>query len=355
MVCGPGDGLTEAIKEQESPCRTIILTRQISPMKDLWAVVQFWLVCLRENPQIVHSHTPKAGLVGMLAAWLARVPIRIHTVAGLPVENAQGWKKKLLTITERITYWAAHEVWPNSQSLKDLITKEGWCPPQKLKVVGKGSSNGIDLSVFSPEVLQPERRYHWIRATGRTEGCFHYLFVGRLVRDKGIVELIEAFASLYETCTHVRLWLAGTFEEVRQEETLPVQTLEQISAHPGIVHLGWVDEVPYLLDLADVLVHPSYREGFPNVLLQAGAMRCPVICSRITGNVDIVKDGETGWLFEKADVATMLDAMRQSLDDRSRAEQMAARLHTEVVTWYERGAFHELLYQEYMRLIAARN
>lgn len=172
------------------------MTREITPIKDLLAVWHIYRFLLREKPEIVHTHTPKAGLVGMMAAWLARAPVRMHTVAGLPLMEATGVKRKVLNLVEKITYAFATKVYPNSFAMRDMIISEGFCAPEKLKVLANGSSNGIDTDYFSRAAVATSIVAELRAAHGISENDFVFIFVGRLVGDKGINELVEAFGKV---------------------------------------------------------------------------------------------------------------------------------------------------------------
>ena len=260
----------------------------------------------------------------MLAAKFCGVKIRIHTVAGLPLMVEKGFTYQLLKFIERITYAAATEVWPNSNSLLGFILAEKLTRPGKLRIIGRGSTNGIDINRFSKESLD-EKILSDIRIQINYSAEKNYLLcIGRLVVDKGIVELVNVFKQLYETDPSVKLILVGGFENTL--DPLPVNTLNEIETTGSIIHIPWTDHVEYYMHLARYFVFPSHREGFPNVLLQAGAMDLPVICSHITGNIDIVTHHETGLIFEAANEEQMLSELRHALAHPQQMEAMAKRL-----------------------------
>src|SRR4051812_19014975 len=188
------------------------LTRVISPLNDLKAVIRLYRFLKKEKPLIVHTHTPKAGTVGMMAAKLARVPIRMHTVAGLPLLEIQGKKRRLLNFVEKITYACATKVYPNSFELKDIIIKEGFCKPQKLKVLGNGSSNGINTSYFDPSHYSEDQKTKFKDTWNVSADDFVFVYVGRIVKDKGINELVNAFKRLCTKYNNIKLLLVGPFE-----------------------------------------------------------------------------------------------------------------------------------------------
>ena len=194
MVSSEGKEWYDVSKNEKGIRKEIIpFTRKITPLKDIYCLWLLFRLFKREKPDIVHTHTPKAGLLGMVAAWMAGVPVKIHTLAGLPFIVEKGRKAKLLSDIEKITYRFADEVWPNSYSLKDFIISKKLVRPEKVKIIGEGSSNGVDLKVFDRNNLQEN---HLVAATMRIvpgEDDFLMLTVGRLVKDKGIADLVEAF------------------------------------------------------------------------------------------------------------------------------------------------------------------
>src|SRR5690554_4754320 len=182
-------------KERGYPTYHVEMTRQITPVADLKAVYKLYKYFKKEKPTIVHSHTPKAGIVGMMAAWMAKVPHRLHTVAGLPLMEATGTKRKLLDFVEKLTYRFATKVYPNSKGLYDFIVAEKLAKPEKLKIIGQGSSNGIDTTYFNP-ILFATQRNTLRQELNIPHDSFVFVFVGRLVGDKGINELVAAFEKL---------------------------------------------------------------------------------------------------------------------------------------------------------------
>src|SRR5690554_4068900 len=192
-VSNDGEQLHEVKNEEGVRVKVVEMTRTISPIKDLKALWNFYHLCKKEKPLMVHSHTPKAGIVGMLGAKLAGVPIRLHTVAGLPLMEATGVKRKILDFVEKLTYASATKVYPNSKGLYDFILDNNYTSTDKLKVIANGSSNGIDTSFFSPDVIAEETKNTLRSKLNLAADDFVFVFIGRLVGDKGINELVEAF------------------------------------------------------------------------------------------------------------------------------------------------------------------
>ncbi|SFT53207.1 Glycosyltransferase involved in cell wall bisynthesis [Algoriphagus locisalis] len=348
MVSADGREISQVTKAEGVRHEVIPFTRKITPFQDLKCLWQLYQLIKREQPDIVHTHTPKAGLLGMIAAKLAGVQVRIHTLAGIPYMSAEGGKKSLLEKMEKITYSYATQVWPNSNGLKNFVIENNLCPEEKLHVIGKGSSNGVDLSKFNRGVLKEN---HLVAATMRIlpgEDDFIILSVGRLVKDKGIQELVDAFLSS-KIVNKSKLVLLGSFEQ--DLNPLSPETIKIITDHPRIVQIDWSDHVAHYLALADVLVHPSHREGFPNVLLEAGAMQLPVICSDIIGNKDIITQQKTGLIFPVKDVSVLKEAMEFAFVKRDNMAQMAMNLYDEVVLNYNRPQIHQEIFETYQALL----
>ena len=271
------------------------MTRTMTPLKDLKATWELYRVFKKEKPFIVHTHTPKAGTVGMLAAYFARVPHRLHTIAGLPLMEARGFKRKILDLVEKLTYSCATKIYPNSFGLKQIILDNKFTTDQKLKVIGNGSSNGIDTDHFNPDLYPLEDNEKLRSSLGIDKNDLVYAFVGRIVKDKGINELVKAFKKLAETHSNIKLLLIGGFEK-DLDPVLP-ETEETINNHAQIVPTGWQNDVRPYFAIANVLTFPSYREGFPNVVLQAGAMGLPSIVSDINGCNEIIEEGVNGYII----------------------------------------------------------
>ena len=349
MISADGENLDKVIKNEK--CRHIIapMTRKITPLQDLKCLIQLIKIFRKEKPDIVHSHTPKAGLLGMLAARISGIKIRIHTVAGLPLMEESGVKYVLLKQIERITYSAANHVWPNSNSLYDFIKENNLVKENKLKVIGKGSTNGVSSRRFNKDALDKGFLEVIKEKINYDPANIYLLCIGRLVKHKGIVELVNVFLSLKKNNSHLRLILVGVYEA--SLDPLPDTTVKEILNNPSIINVGWSDDAEYYMGLAHYFVFPSYREGFPNVLLEAGAIQLPIICSRIPGNTDIVTHNETGLLFEKKNAQDMYQQLKYALDNPEQMLSMAKRLQEYIRSYYERKMYWKILLEEYNKLI----
>jgi len=349
MISADGKELDAVKNNEQCPHIIVPMTRQITPLKDIRCLLQLIRIFKKEQPDIVHSHTPKAGLLGMMAAKICGVKLRIHTVAGLPLMVEKGFKYHLLKFTEKLTYAAASHVWPNSNSLLQFITQAKLAKPAKLKVISRGSSNGINLKRYNTAALDATVIEQVKRTISYNQSHIYLLCIGRLVKDKGIIELVTVFTALQKEFPSLQLVLVGSFEVTL--DPLPQTVLDQIIANPGIIHIEWTDKVPYYMHIADYFVFPSHREGFPNVLLQAGAMQLPIICSRITGNVDIVEHNHTGLIFDTADEIQMKQHIRYALNNAPAMKEMANRLATVINANFEQQNFWNEMLRTYNSLL----
>lgn len=347
-VSSAGEDLDTVAREEQIKTIPLEMSRMISPFKDLKSLWQFYQLCKKEKPDIVHSHTPKAGIVGMLGAKLAGVPIRLHTVAGLPLMEASGIKRKVLDLVEKLTYRCATKVYPNSQGLYDFIRKENYTQPEKLKVIGQGSSNGINTSFFSPEVVTQQTKQNLRQQLGIKAEDFVFVFVGRLVGDKGINELVHAFDQISDA--NAKLLLVGPEES--DLDPLKPETLETIKNNPNILPVGFQSDVRSYFGIADSLVFPSYREGFPNVVMQAGAMGLPSIVTNINGCNEIIEEGVNGTIIPVKDAEALQLAMLKFLNNKEFLQGLKSNARSMIEARYEQKVVWESLLSEYNELIA---
>jgi glycosyltransferase involved in cell wall biosynthesis len=350
MVSADGPERKEVINNEKCEHHIINMTRAITPFRDIVSLWKLYKLFKKQKPDIVHSHTPKAGLLAMMAAKMAGVPVRIHTVAGLRFVTTGGFKRKLLVKTEKWAYRSAHYVWPNSFSLKQYAEENRLCKKDKLLVVANGSTNGIDLSRFNRGALKAEHLKEIKRKIRHDPAFFYFLFTGRLVKDKGIEELVQAFDRLYIINNKVRLVLAGLLEN--DLDPVGPATLQKMQTHPAIIQTGWDNQTEYYFALANVFIFPSHREGFPNVLLQAGAMGCPVICSDIPGSQDIIRHEQTGLLFPVSDTDAVFDTMQRALSEQDKMRQWANNLEIKVRSEFSQIFVHQKIEEQYRLYLA---
>jgi glycosyltransferase involved in cell wall biosynthesis len=344
-VSAEKENLEKLGKSQNVAVFPLEMTRQITPFKDVLAVIKLYFFLKKIKPFIVHTHTPKAGIVGMLAAKLANVPVRLHTVAGLPLMEATGFKRKILDFVERLTYRCATKVYPNSFGLLEIINKNNYCKSDKLKVIANGSSNGIDTSYFNPDLFSSEQKKALKADLKINENDFVFIFVGRLVKDKGINELIAAFEKISIENQTVKLLLVGNFED--ELDPLTPSTMATINANSNIISVGFQNDVRLYFSISNCLVFPSYREGFPNVVLQAGAMELPSIVSNINGCNEIIEEKINGLIIPVKNEEAIFDAMKKVTLDSSLLQKMQNNSRSKIISKYDQKLIWEAILSEY--------
>lgn len=340
------DGFLQLVSEREG-IRTINLPmeRKIKIDKDIKSLIGVIKLIKKEQPYIVHANTPKASLLAMVASWICRVPVRIYTVTGLRFEGLTGMKREILKLMERITCYCASTVIPEGNGVrKTLIQYKITSKP--LKVIHNGNINGIDIDYFSPELFTRQANQQLRTKLNINDRDFVFIFVGRLVKDKGINELVSAFLNLREN--RCKLLLVGTFENTL--DPLSPETLKEIYNNERIIFVGYQNDVRPYFSIADALAFPSYREGFPNVVIQAGAMGLPSIVTDISGSNEIIIDGENGVIIPPKDKDSLQSAIRSFYYNRSEVDRMASNARQLIVDKYEQKAVWRALLKEYKRL-----
>lgn len=340
-LSSPGKEM-KAIAEREG-VRTIVvpMERHISPWKDLVALYRMIKVFRQERPMMVHSMTPKAGLLCMIAAWWTHVPVRVHTFTGLVFPTSKGLQRKLLMLTDSITCRCATHVIPEGEGVKRDLLDYG-ITKKPLRVLGFGNVMGVDMNYFSrrQEVMERARQL-------RDDSCFTFLFVGRIVRAKGINELCKAFNQLSRENKSVRLLLVGP----REDKLDPVSedSLRMIESNPAITYVGEVlgEDLLSYYAAADCFVFPSYREGFPNTVLEAGAMGLPSIVTDINGSREIIVENENGYIIPPQDSDALLAAMCRMMSDSRRCTYMASHARNMIGCRFEQGFVRQCLFDFY--------
>lgn len=335
-------------KKENIAVFNIEMTRQITPVKDLISVYKLYRFFKKQKPFIVHTHTPKAGTVGMIGAKLAGVPNRLHTIAGLPLLEATGIKRILLNFVEKITYSCATKIYPNSFGLNEIIIKQKFCNPDKLKVLGNGSTNGIDTSFFNAEKYAQSETDALKKTLEILPNDFVFIFVGRLVSDKGINELTEAFKKLNNLFSNTKLLLVGPSE--KELDPLSSGTLKEIEENKSIISVGYQNDVRPYFAISNALVFPSYREGFPNVVMQAGAMGLPSIVSNINGCNEIIIENQNGIIIPVKNTMAIFDAMKKMVENAAFYNQLKENSSKRIVDNYEQKVVWNAILNEYKKL-----
>ena len=318
------------------------MERRISLKRDIVSLWQMYKVMRRERPWMVHSMTPKAGLMCMVAAWLARVPRRVHTFTGLVWPTATGLNRMILKTTDRILCACATHIIPEGNGVKnDLIN--GKITRKPMKVLANGNVRGIELEHYRRTAEVEEEA-----AKIRKEGVLTFVFIGRLVRDKGIHELVEAFVRLNKENPHTRLVLVGRTEA--ELDPLNEETQHIIDTHNAIEAVGSQNDVRPWLAASDVLAFPSYREGFPNVVIEAGAMGLPSIVTNINGCNEIIIPGENGVIIPPRDADALYEAMKEMSENDEKRVYLTKNARESVASRFDCQIVRRALYDFYASL-----
>ena len=339
-VSSPGEELNELAEREGVRIISVPMERRISPLKDIKSLWQMYRVMRHEKPDMVHSMTPKAGMVTMVAAKVARVPVRIHTFTGLVFPTSTGLKRRILMFTDWLTCACATHIIPEGEGVKaDLLNNK--ITKKDIRVLGHGNIRGIDLEHFKPEPHKAPTK----------ESGFSFVFIGRLVGDKGINELVDAFSRLNKEYPETRLVLVGP-EEEKIDPILP-ETAEEINRNQAIEAVGKQNDVRPFFALADALVFPSYREGFPNVVIEAGAMGLPSIVTDINGSREIIIDGENGIIVPSKDAVALYQAMKHFVENPEDVKRMAANARPLIASRFEQSYVRQCLKDFYKECIAS--
>ena len=344
-VSSAGVDLVEVQKREGIETFSVNMERGISPIKDLISLFKLYIYFKKEKPTIVHSITPKAGLLTMLAGKLAGVPVRMHTFTGLIFPTRKGAFQKLLIKMDQLLCWAATNIYPEGNGVKeDLINYKITSKP--LKVLANGNVNGIDLVHFSKNQISTIEQSNLKKELNLKDEDFIFVFVGRLVGDKGINELVSAFSKLNKQ--NAKLLLVGPLES--ELDPLEESTLNEIKDNLNIISVGFQKDVRPYFAIANALVFPSYREGFPNVVMQAGAMELPSIVTNINGCNEIIIEGENGMIIPTQNSDAILQSMQRLIDDKSYYKQLKDNARPMISSRYEQQVVWDALLSEYKLL-----
>lgn len=327
-------GIREGIRTISVP-----MERRIALFKDIKSLLLLISKFYKERPDIVHSMTPKAGLLCMIASWICRVPVRIHTFTGLVFPTSEGLQKKILMLTDWLTCACATHIIPEGEGVKNDLLNHG-ITRKNIKVLGYGNVRGIDLKHYdrSPEVMEKAN-------TIRNPESFSFIFIGRIVKDKGINELIEAFSLLSKENDKTRLILVGPFED--ELDPVSNETRHEIEVNDRILTVGIQHDVRPWFAASDALVFPSYREGFPNVVIEAGAMGLPSIVTNINGSREIIHEGENGVIIPPHDTNSLYNVMKKFTEDPKFVETLALKARKMVASRYEQSFVRDCLFDFY--------
>lgn len=345
-VAAEKENLISFAKEEGIGYKYIPMRRDISLISDVICLIRFVILFLKEKPTFVHGNTPKASMLSMLAAWLTCRPVRIYMCHGLRYETTTGMLLKVLKVMEWISCHCATQVIGVSQGVVDKLVAEGLCHKHKIKIVGYGTAGGIDVVKFSRSVIvncQDVRE-----SLNIPKDAFVFCFVGRIVKDKGINELVEAFDKLTQINTHVYLLLIGSDQGEIDPISLP--TIDVINANERIFSLGRQDDVRPYIAASNALVLPSYREGVGQVILEANALDVPCIATDIIGPRDVIEPMVNGELVKPRSVDALFEKMRDWTEHPDKVADMAKLSRAFVEARYEQGKVREAYYNEYCKL-----
>jgi lipopolysaccharide/colanic/teichoic acid biosynthesis glycosyltransferase/glycosyltransferase involved in cell wall biosynthesis len=321
VASGPGDTLEEMAAREGVAFAAVPMVREISPLRDLRSLWCLWRLLRWLRPTVLNAGTTKAGLLGGAAGWLARVPCRLYTLHGLRLETTRGLRRWLLTRTERLACRCAHRVICVSPSVRARAVALRLTAPERTVVFGKGSFNGVDADRFAPTPERRARARELRRELGLPAEAPVIGFVGRLVRDKGVPELVAAFTALRERLPGVKLLLLGRFEN---GDPVPPAVRHFLETDPDALHLGHVPDPSPYFHVMDVLALPTYREGYPTVVLEAAAAGLPVVSTFATGCIDAVVDGVTGLLVPVGEAPALAAALERVLTEPDLAARLGA-------------------------------
>ncbi len=340
LVSSPGVLLKDICKAEKVKGFPISIKREISLYNDIKSLFSMIKLFRKIKPDVVHGNTPKGGLISMFAAWFNRVPTRIYYIHGLRYQETKGIKRKLLVNMERLSCILSTHVYSVSFGVMKML-EEDRITKKEIHIIGNGSVNGIDTSFFSIE----NNNVSDLRSSlGLTTENFVFGFVGRLVKDKGINELVKAFLQINKFKPKSRLLLVGDFED---GDPIDIDTKNIISNNKSIIEVGFQKDVRSYYKAMDVFVFPSYREGFGISLMEAAAMSVPSISTDIIGCNEIISDGHNGILIKPKSVEKLFEAMKMLISDKAIIKNMAEVSRKYVENKYEQKKLWEKTLESY--------
>jgi len=343
------DGTNHKLIQEREGVRTIPvrINRKINVFEDVVSLYKLYRIFKKEKPFIVHSLTPKAGLLSMSAAYFAGVPHRMHTFTGLIFPTQTGIMKKLLIFFDKVICFCATNVYPEGEGVKKDLIRYG-ITKKPLKVICNGNVNGIDLSHFDTDMYNETKQLQIRDELGFKDSDFILSYIGRIVFDKGIVELISAFMTVCKKHKNVKLLVVGPRE--KDLDPLPAHIEQEIAENPNIITVGFQKDVRPYFAITNVFVFPSYREGFPNVVLQAGAMGKFCIVTDINGSREIVEEGINGTIIPVKDVPALTSAMLNVIQNSSKYRKPNGTYRALIAEKYEQKLVWQAQLEEYRQL-----
>lgn len=346
-IASPGKELDMVAVNEKIRIIPLKMYRRISIWRDIISLINMYRILKKEKPFIIHSITPKAGFVSMIAGYFAGVPHRIHTFTGLVFPSKKGIFRFLLLNIDRIICSLATIVIPEGEGVKNDLIKFR-VTKKELKVIANGNVNGIDLDYFNINCCLPEENTYLKEKNGILQDDIVLIFIGRIVVDKGIEELVNAFVDLCFEISNIRLLIVGSYE--RQFDPISRHSESLISEHAKILHIDFQEDIRPYFSISDILVLPSYREGFPNVVMQAGAMNLPCIVTDINGSNEIIINNLNGLVIPTGDVLKLKHAIKQLVLDKNLRKEMSQNARQLIVQRYDQNLVWNELLKEYISL-----
>ena len=352
-VASPGSVFETTAHRENILMHAINMPRYITPWRDLASLFKLWNLFRKLNPDIVHAHTPKGGLLGVIAARLAKVPVVIYGMHGLPFENANGTKRFLLSWSEKIACLGADKIITVGKVIRRKALKYGFCKPDKIMVLGAGSVNGVDgEGRFNPEKFSPLLRNEMRQKLKIPEEALVLGFIGRIVRDKGILELAEAWDTLKDKYKNIYLLLIGPIEP---QDPIPAELLANLKKDDRVRFTGYIEDIPPFYLMMDINVLPTYREGFPVSPLEAAAMKVPVVATDVDGCPEAVEDGLTGIVVPPKNSRALSEAIEELINNSEKRYAMGQAGRKRVLEKFQPEIIWQALFKTYIELLKQNN
>lgn len=327
----------ELDKYSKDIIHTVEMNREISLLKDVLSLLKLIILFLREKPYIVNSGTPKAGLLGMIAAYVTLRPHRVYTVRGLRLETVNGFKYKILYLMEKLAMFCATDIIAISESLKDRIIELDLNWNKDITVFGNGSSNGINLNKFKKTETNIDKSL-----TEKLKDNFVIGYIGRVSKDKGIEDLIKAFKLVANKNANVKLLIIGTIEKT---DPISNEYLAYITQDERVIHINGVSNTVNYYNNMDIFVFPTYREGFGNVSIEAQILGLPTITYNVTGAKDTVLNNETGFIVEPGDYKDIAKKIEILISDK----ELRKKFSNNGEKWVRENFSNEVIWKELLK------
>ncbi|WP_445457176.1 glycosyltransferase family 4 protein [Flavobacterium sp. HNIBRBA15423] len=329
LISSPEESLFETAEQYKVNRHGILMKREIALFNDFVSLIKLISYFFKNRPDIVHGNTPKGSFLSMIASWFCKVPTRIYYVHGLRYQGANGFKKKLLIYMERISCKLATDIFAVSNGVKEVMYEDG-VTTKKINVIWNGSINGIDSDFFNLEIvncINLQKQYQI------KENDFVFGFIGRIVADKGINELVLAFKKVNQLYPNTKLVLVGNYED--ELDPLLPKVKKEIDKNKSIIIAGFQKDIRPFYKLMNLFVFPSYREGFGISLMEAAAMSVPAISSNIIGCKEIIDNEVNGYLIPSKDEKALFEKMKFCIENQNKIKQMASVTRDIILSKFE--------------------